>query len=147
MSTVTVAKSYRLRNSESLVSFRPRRRYLPDMDARSTRTANLRRLVAELGLENVAQKAETSAKTLQQILAGTPLPSGKPRGLGHNLARRIEANCGKPHGWLDIAHDATLFPEALALLDLIRDAASSGSLTAQQCRAVYDVTRSIVNAH
>lgn len=142
-----VAKGYPERNSESLVSFWATNRYGQAMDARSTRIANLRALVKELGIDAVAAAAQTSNKTLAQVLAGTPLPSGKPRGVGHNLARRLEAACHKPHGWLDTPHDDTLPEPAATLIDYIRTAAIGGALSAEQARALYDVTRAMINTH
>lgn len=42
------------------------------------------------GPEGVAEKAGVSAENLAQVLAGTPLPSGRPRGIGPSVAERLE---------------------------------------------------------
>lgn len=39
----------------------------------------------------VADEAKVSAENLKQIIAGTQLPSGQPRGVGPNLQRKLDA--------------------------------------------------------
>lgn len=76
------------------------------------RRANLALLVAEFddppkvrGLSKVAELADTSTVYLDQILnrrvdSGT----GRPREMGSQMARRLEAGCCKPDGWMDESH-------------------------------------------
>lgn len=72
------------------------------MDVAQIRRANLQRLIDEAGsLQQLADQAGTSYDNLWQIVSGTLLPSGKPRGVGNVLARRLEEGCGKPVGWMD----------------------------------------------
>lgn len=81
------------------------RGYRSPMTAKETRLANLRRLVAEFGsITAVAEASLTSEKYLWQILSGRPLPSGTTRGVGDTLARKLEAGCQKPPGWMDTRH-------------------------------------------
>lgn len=42
------------------------------------------------GPDAVAERAEASAENLRQILAGTKLPTGQPRGVGPNLQRKLD---------------------------------------------------------
>lgn len=77
------------------------------MDVKALRHRNLERLVAEFGsLQAVANLVGTSYDTLWQIQSGTKLPSGKARGVGDEMARRLEAACSKPLGWMDWDHDS-----------------------------------------
>jgi phage repressor protein C with HTH and peptisase S24 domain len=63
--------------------------------AKDIRLANLKRLKQEVGtLAALAREADTSAAHLGQILNGV-------RGMGDALARKIEANFGRPVGWMD----------------------------------------------
>ena len=143
-----VAKSYPFSNSDSLVSLRVTNRYLCAMDARSIRVANLQRLVDEERarggtLDTLAARAQSSGKTLSQIVNGTLLPSGNPRGVGHALARQLEHAAGKPPGWLDTLHNDALPSEARALIEEIMSAAADGRLRTEQMRALYDVVVSM----
>lgn len=51
----------------------------------------LRALCLKHGTETVADETESSLENLKQILAGTKLPSGSPRGVGPNLQKRLSA--------------------------------------------------------
>lgn len=63
------------------------------------RSENLQTLKKELGtLVALANAANTSPAYLGQILNGT-------RGLGDALARKLEAHCRKPTGWMDRPHN------------------------------------------
>jgi hypothetical protein len=42
------------------------------------------------GVDEVAEKAGVSAENLKQVLAGTKLPSGRPRGIGPTVRRKLE---------------------------------------------------------
>jgi transcriptional regulator with XRE-family HTH domain len=60
-----------------------------------TRLRNLRRLIAQYDRQRLfADAAEMNPSHLSQIVTGR-------RGLGENLARRIEETLGLPHLWLD----------------------------------------------
>lgn len=75
------------------------------MTRNDIRLTNLRILVGEyLTIAAVAEASGTSEKYLSQILNASPLPSGKPRQVGNNLARRLEEGCLKPVGWMDTDH-------------------------------------------
>lgn len=74
--------------------------------SKELRIENLRTLVKEFKTADaVAQRAGTAPMYLSQILTGAKSSTGKPRGVGDTLARRLESGCGKPEGWLDQQHD------------------------------------------
>lgn len=88
------------------------------MDVKALRIINLGRLEREFGgLQAVANLVGTSYDTLWQTKAGIRLPSGKTRGIGDEMARRLETACNKPLGWMDWDHDTPqgLSPTALAI--------------------------------
>lgn len=62
----------------------------------------LRRLIDSTpgGKREVAQKAELSEATLQQIYVGTKLPSGRPKGVGRQTFDRLTAAYPE---WLQLA--------------------------------------------
>lgn len=62
------------------------------MDSRDAFVEGLRRLVGNTtgGLTEVAERAGVSEDNLKQILAGTRLKSGRPRGMGPNLRNRLD---------------------------------------------------------
>ncbi len=51
---------------------------------------HLKRLCDLHGVDVVAEKARVSADNLKQILVGTKLPSGQPRGVGPQVADKLE---------------------------------------------------------
>lgn len=51
----------------------------------------LRRLCDAHGVEGVADTIQASAEGLRQILRGTLLPSGEPRGVGPTVAKKLSA--------------------------------------------------------
>lgn len=71
------------------------------------RRQNLELLVGEFStLESVAEKAGTSGVYLSQVRNQTKDPkTSKPRQMGAAIARRLEAGCGKPSGWMDTSHE------------------------------------------
>lgn len=74
--------------------------------SKELRLENLRALVLEFKTADaVAQRAATAPMYLSQILTGAKSSTGKPRGIGDALARRLEQGCGKEVGWLDKPHD------------------------------------------
>jgi len=75
--------------------------------SKELRLENLRALVAEFRTaEAVAQRAETNAMYLSQILNGAKSSTGNTRGVGDKLARKLEQGCGKEEGWMDRPHGA-----------------------------------------
>lgn len=78
------------------------------------------------GYQAIALEIDASAEGLKQILAGTKLPSGQPRGVGPELQRKLEA---RYPGWAKdpaVASNApaAFSPQALSLaaaLDSIQD--------------------------
>lgn len=93
-------------------------RYTCRMGTKQNRIRNLRSLLDEFGgdLTKLSEKAGTSYDNLWQILNGTLLPSGKPRGIGDELAARLEEAGEKPSGWMDRNHE--LSDEAMAIAEL-----------------------------
>ena len=70
------------------------------------RLNNLEILIAETGsAAKVAQLASTSASYLSQVRRKMLTQKGTPRGLGDELAARLEKGLGKPRGWMDEPHE------------------------------------------
>ena len=70
------------------------------------RLNNLEILIAEVGsATKVAQLAGTSESYLSQVRRKMLTQSGNPRGLGNELAAKLEKGLGKPEGWLDEPHE------------------------------------------
>lgn len=84
-------------------------------EIRAARTARLRELVDQCGsIAEVARRASVSEKYLGQVLKGVTQQRGKsPRGLGDEVAEKIERAFGKSHGWMDTAPAASR-PERLS---------------------------------
>jgi hypothetical protein len=77
--------------------------------SKELRLENLRALVAEFKTADaVAQRAGTAPMYLSQILNGAKSSTGKARGVGDALARRLEEGCGKEVGWMDKPHHEEL---------------------------------------
>jgi len=75
------------------------------MDNKQIRLANLAILKGEFGtFTKIAALSKAAESNLSQIHTGVLLPSGKPRGIGDALARKLESGCRKPHGWMDEVH-------------------------------------------
>lgn len=70
------------------------------------RHENLVALIKELGTsEAVADASQTNPVYISQLLNRAPdSKTGKPRQIGDPLARKLEAGCGKPEGWMDNVH-------------------------------------------
>ncbi len=70
------------------------------------RLNNLEILIAEAGsATKVAQLAGTSESYLSQVRRKMRTQSGTPRGLGNELAEKLEKGLGKPAGWMDEPHE------------------------------------------
>lgn len=129
------------------------------------RRENLEKIVKEMGtLEAVASIAKSSSIYLSQIRNGAlDAKTGQPRGMGNDIARRIEAGAGKPTGWMDQQHDHRLPAETggylvghapAAAVPGTAEQMAGYSLTATHWRRVADelalqlqATRTPVMAH
>ena len=70
------------------------------------RLNNLEILIAEAGsATKVAELAGTSESYLSQVRRKMLTQSGTPRGLGNELAAKLEKGLGKPTGWMDEPHE------------------------------------------
>jgi SOS-response transcriptional repressor LexA len=70
------------------------------------RLNNLEILIAETGsAAKVAQLANTSESYLSQVRRKMRTQKGTPRGLGDELAARLEKGLGKAPGWMDEPHE------------------------------------------
>lgn len=71
----------------------------------TVRLSNLEILVAEAGsAAALARLASTSESYLSQIRNQLTTPKGTPRGVGDDLAAKLERAMGKPNGWMDETH-------------------------------------------
>jgi hypothetical protein len=71
------------------------------------RLANLRLLVEQAGSKaKLSQQTGVPAPFITQLVNGIPQPSGNPRKLGDDTARRLEIGMLKGEGWMDADHDA-----------------------------------------
>ena len=76
------------------------------------RLNNLEILIAEAGsAAKLAQRVGTSASYLSQVRRQMRSQNGTPRGLGDELAAKLEKGFGKPDGWMDESHESVLFEE------------------------------------
>lgn len=79
------------------------------MDNKEIRLANMLMLAAEVGgLQALADKTKTDAKYLSQVKN-----RWKGRGMGDDVARRIETALGKRRGWMDQLQDQKIIREEL----------------------------------
>ncbi len=92
----------------------------------------LRDLCAQHGVGTVADATASSEENLKQILAGTKLPSGAPRGVGPTLQRRLDA--AYP-GWSALTSDP---PLTTALPTVTRAIASLSRLQWEMIRTALD---------
>jgi SOS-response transcriptional repressor LexA len=69
------------------------------------RLKNLELLIAEAGsAANLAHRVGTNSSYLSQVRRRMPTKKGTPRGIGDDLAMKLEQGMGKPEGWLDVPH-------------------------------------------
>ena len=85
------------------------------------RLDNLERLIAEAGsARRLARLAGSSGSYLSQVRSRRRSAAGSRRGIGDDLAARLEKAMEKPHGWMDEFHagdppdDANAAPEPAA---------------------------------
>ncbi len=70
------------------------------------RLDNLENLIMEAGSAvALARVAGTSESYLSQIRNQFTTPKGTPRGIGDDLAGKLERAMGKPNGWMDALHE------------------------------------------
>lgn len=93
------------------------------MDNKELRRAGLQILITEAGgITQLADQCGVSEKNLQHILRRAKMPGDKkPRDIGDQLARRLEAGMGRPQGWLDYGHAAVKVSDAGDVQDLAAD--------------------------
>ena len=69
------------------------------------RLCNLELLIAEAGsAAALARLAQTSGSYLSQLRRQFTTRKGTPRGVGDELAQKLEHAMGKPYGWMDEHH-------------------------------------------
>lgn len=122
--------------------------------AAELRRANLRTLVAERGgqRELADLVGVAPAQISQWATAARDAKTGTPRTISDESARRLEAQCGKPRGWMDHTHGHTqpappTHPPQISLADALpvvlgRLAAGLGDYRAGQVlQALQSATR------
>lgn len=88
------------------------------------RHRNLLALIEEAGnAARLAERTGVAAPYISQVKKRVTTPSGTPRGIGDDVARKLEAGMGKPTGWLD---QAELSPAERDLLALFRRLSDDG---------------------
>lgn len=69
------------------------------------RLKNLEILIREAGsAASLARAAGTNSSYLSQVRNQLPTKKGTPRGIGDDLAAKLETAMNKPHGWMDEDH-------------------------------------------
>jgi len=94
-------------------------RTISRMDIKTTRRNNLRLLIGEVGsVKALAEKADTDPNHLSAMASDNPsvTPKGTIRGIGYDLARKLENACGKATGWMDQPHN--IRDDQMMLLEL-----------------------------
>jgi len=70
------------------------------------RLLNLELLIAEAGsAAKLARMVGTNSSYLSQVRNQMPTKKGTPRGVGDDLAVKLESGMGKPVGWMDESHE------------------------------------------
>ena len=82
------------------------------------RRSNLLLLIEEYsGIQaEVARLAKTAPAHISQIVTRFVRPNGNMAIIGSKLARKFEAGCGKPKGWMDVLHNDDPLTEELVNL-------------------------------
>ena len=71
------------------------------------RLQNLELLITEAGsAAKLARIAGTNSSYLSQVRNQMPTKKGTPRGVGDDLAEKLEHGMRKPHGWMDESHES-----------------------------------------
>lgn len=69
------------------------------------RLENLKSLINEFkSAAEVSRLTSVPASYLSQVLTRVESRTGKPRDIGSPVARKLEAGCKKPRGWMDHDH-------------------------------------------
>ncbi len=74
------------------------------MNIKEIRKANLDDLLKQYKAAEIARKADTKPAYISQIVTGVKTTGGRVRGIGDDLARKIESGLGLPGGWMDQLH-------------------------------------------
>jgi len=70
------------------------------MDIKEIRRKNMRALSEQIGgIPAMAEKLDKDQNQIRHLIGNNP-----SRGIGHKIARELEAAFSKPTGWLDIDH-------------------------------------------
>ncbi|ENU24235.1 hypothetical protein F993_01551 [Acinetobacter proteolyticus] len=120
------------------------------MDSKTIRYNNTRILVDQVGgVSNFANKINKGQSQTSQFAGTTPI-----KGIGNKVAREIEEAFGKPHGWLDVAHqkDSNLSSSAstetnkelLALIKSLNQLESQGKLSSDLIKALKTILDLII---
>jgi SOS-response transcriptional repressor LexA len=81
----------------------------------SIRLQNLEQLIAEAGSAvRLARLAGTNSSYISQVRHQMPTRKGTPRGIGDDLAEKLERGMGKPVGWMDETYVGTENQAAIA---------------------------------
>jgi SOS-response transcriptional repressor LexA len=76
------------------------------MDINQIRKHNLMALIGRFRSQRAfADAVDTAPAYISQILTKTRTQTGKERGVGGDLARKIEEKLGLPRGWMDTIHN------------------------------------------
>jgi len=71
----------------------------------SIRLQNLEQLIHEAGSAvELARLCGTNSSYISQVRRQMPTKNGTPRGVGPDLAAKLEVGMGKPEGWMDEPH-------------------------------------------
>ncbi|MCP1404604.1 hypothetical protein [Achromobacter insolitus] len=126
-------ESHGTKNSAALIIQSTARRYATELAWRyvmldmktieEIRVVRLRMLIKEVGstaaLNRLAERNERDS-TLSQILNGAlGSKTSKPKTMGSDLARTLEAATGKPRGWMD--NDPDLQPSSWPFVSLTQE--------------------------
>jgi hypothetical protein len=88
----------------------------PVEEVRRVRLAELRSAYGSLTKINDLLGLSARDSTLSQIVnASVGSKTKKPKAMGSTLARRLEAVCGKPEGWMDFDPDCWPFDGLVAV--------------------------------
>lgn len=111
------------------------------------RRDNLALLAEEVGtMDAVADKAETNAVYLSQVMTQTPdVKTGRPRALGTKLARRLEVAFAKPVGWMDQPNGSKLVAREEAkvyatVADMVRNSSTLRDVARMQVKSSGDLS-------